>query len=98
MFPDQHAGLKQQVSYLLWWPQENAFNSSGIWPGYWSRGCEDWFQRRYAAIVQENKQYGKPRLAHQWSNVLKFEKCVKHLRYSNTAAAEKFLEWSTFLE
>lgn len=98
MFPDQHAGLKQQVSYLSWWPRENAFNSSGIWPGYWSRGCEDWFQRRYAAIVQENKQYGKPRLAHQWSNALKFEKRVKHLRHSNTAAAEKFLEQSTFLE
>jgi len=98
MFPNQHAGLKQQVSYLSWWPRENVFNSSGIWPGYWSHGCEDWFQRQYAAIVQGDKQHGKPRLAHQWSNALKLDKRVKHLCHSNTATAKNFLERSTFLE
>jgi len=49
-----------------------------------------WFQRRYAAIIREDKQRGKPRLANQWPNALKFDKRVKHLCHSNTAAAEKF--------
>jgi hypothetical protein len=98
MFPDQHAGHNQQVSYLSWWPRENAFIGSGLWPGYWSLSCEDWFQRRYLAIVQQDLKFGTPRLAHHWQNSLKFDKRVKQLRCSNNAAAEKFLAQSSFVE
>jgi hypothetical protein len=33
-----------QTSDSLWWPKHRTWMKSGLNVGYWSRGCEDWFQ------------------------------------------------------
>jgi hypothetical protein len=93
-----HPGNKNQTASLSWWPKEGVFINSGLWPGYWSRGCEDWFQRRYRAIIQEDSKYGQPRISTHWQNSLKFDKRSKHLRIANSVAAEAYLEQSGLLQ
>jgi hypothetical protein len=71
--------------------------NSGIWPSYWSRGCEDWFQRRYHSIIQQDPNFGTPRTSNHWQNAMKFKKRVKQLRIANEAAAVEYLEQSGLL-
>ncbi len=88
----QYSGNKNNdMSSLSWWLKEGVFMGSGLWPGYWLRSCEDWFQCRYHSIMQQDPRNGLPRLSNHWQNGLKFDKKVKQLRVANTAAAKKYL-------
>jgi len=78
-FADHRPGNNKQAASVSWWPKENVFTSSYLWPGYWSRGCEDWFQRRYHCIIQQHPQHGVPRISTHWQNALKFDKRIKQL-------------------
>jgi hypothetical protein len=72
--------------------------NSGLWPGYWSCACEDWFQHRHRAIMLQDPRHGLPRVSNHWQNALKFEKRVKQLRLANCNAAKQYLERSGILE
>jgi hypothetical protein len=72
--------------------------NSGLWPGYWSRGCEDWFQRRYHAIIKQDPVHGTPKISTKWPNSLKFDKRSRQLRNANSTAAGKYLEQSGLLQ
>jgi len=72
--------------------------TSAVWPGYWSRGCEDWFQHRYHAIIQQDPKYGQPRISSHWQNSLKFDKRGKQLRINNSIVAGEYLEWVGLLQ
>jgi len=74
------------------------FTSSALWLGYWSHGCEEWFQCQHHAIMQQDPKHGKPRTSSHWQNSLKFDKRNKHLHVTNTTAAAKYLEWSGLLQ
>ena len=98
-FTSTHGGLgyNEQVACLSWWPRNNIFLGSGLWPGYWSQGCEDWFQRQYSSILQQDAKFGMPRTSAQWQNALKFEKDVRCLRIANSVAAAAYLDRSRLL-
>jgi hypothetical protein len=54
---------------MSWWPKQNIFLKSGLWPGYWSPQCEEWFQTRLSHIQEHRASL---RTSTQWP---------KHLRY-----------------
>ncbi|KIJ45384.1 hypothetical protein M422DRAFT_166875 [Sphaerobolus stellatus SS14] len=35
---------------MSWWPKPNIWRHSGLDVGYWSSGCEKWFQDRKERI------------------------------------------------
>ncbi|KIJ24890.1 hypothetical protein M422DRAFT_126992, partial [Sphaerobolus stellatus SS14] len=39
-----------------WWPKPNIWKHSGLDVGYWSTGCEKWFQDRKLRIQKEDVQ------------------------------------------
>jgi len=62
--------------------------TSGLWPGYWSHSCEDWFQNRHRMIVEHR---GDLKSATEWKNAMKLFKPVSKLREANSLAASEFL-------
>jgi hypothetical protein len=40
----------EQTTDMSWWPKNSTWNNSSLNVGYWSTGCEEWFQRRLANI------------------------------------------------
>jgi len=61
---------------------------SGMNPGYWSCGCETWFQRRLEAIRQGTATL---RTANQWKEAMKFNRKTPSLVAANECAAAAFL-------
>jgi len=62
--------------------------SSGLWPGYWSRSCEEWFQNCHQAIVEHRATL---KSALEWKKSMKLQRLVGKLRDSNTNVASKYL-------
>jgi hypothetical protein len=40
----------EQTTDMSWWPKHSTWVSSSLNVGYWSTGCEEWFQLRLAKI------------------------------------------------
>lgn len=66
---DFSAGVGDQLVELSWWPKHSTFKKSGLYLGYWSEQCEDWFQRRLADIRSSK---GRQKSAKKWASDLKF--------------------------
>lgn len=81
-----------QTSDLSWWPKHATFISSGLWPGYWSHSCEEWFQTRHKLIAEHR---GDLKTATEWKNAMKLYKQVSKLRDANSAAASQYLSTHT---
>lgn len=64
-------GVPNQQTTKSWWPSHHVWQKSGFFVGYWTRSCEEWFQKRQREILD-----GKATLhtAAQWSRTLKFER------------------------
>ena len=77
-----------QTSDLSWWPKQSTFLTSGLWPGYWSRSCEEWFRRRHAAIVLGNADLKTSR---QWYKSLTLYQKVAKVREINRRAARLYI-------
>jgi hypothetical protein len=73
---------------LSWWPKHGTFMSSGLWPGYWSHSCEEWFQIRHQQIVEHR---GDLKTATKWKNTMKLYKQVSRLQDVNSSAASQYL-------
>ncbi|TFK62070.1 hypothetical protein BDN72DRAFT_748162, partial [Pluteus cervinus] len=39
-----------QYPEMSWWPNQSAWDSSGLNAGYWTPDCEDWYQHRLTKI------------------------------------------------
>lgn len=65
----QWTGIGLQCAQISWWPKHNVWLNSGLYVGYWSPDCEEWYQRRLQSIVDGNAQ---PWTAGQWRAALKF--------------------------
>lgn len=64
-------GRGQQTSHMSWWPKQSLFLKSGLWPGYWSPQCEEWFQGRLNQILGHTARLRK---SSSWPNSLKYYK------------------------
>jgi len=82
-------GNRNQTSDLSWWPKQSTFLKSGLWAGYWSRSCEDWFLRRNADIASGNADL---KTSGQWYKSLTLYQKVAKLREVNRKAAELYIQ------
>lgn len=82
-------GNGNQTSDLSWWPKQSTFIRSGLWPGYWSRSCEDWYQHRHNDIVS-----GKTDLktSAQWQKAMVLYQMITKLKKANSKAAALYIE------
>ncbi|KIJ28729.1 hypothetical protein M422DRAFT_140290, partial [Sphaerobolus stellatus SS14] len=48
---------------LSWWPRPNAWKKSGLDVGYWSTGCERWYQER---LVRISKNEATLKTSNEW--------------------------------
>lgn len=58
----------KQTKFCSWWPRACAWTGGGLNVGYWSQGCEFWFQSRLQLIC-EGKAHSKSPT--QWRDTLK---------------------------
>jgi hypothetical protein len=78
-----------QTSDLSWWPKQSTFVRSGLWPGYWSRSCEDWYQRRHNDIVSGRADL---KTGAQWQKAMVLYQKVTKLKKANSKAAALYIE------
>lgn len=77
--------MRGQTADLSWWPKQTTFETSGLYFGYWTQTCEQWFQKRSVEIVEHRADL---MTAEQWYQHLKFNKTQtkKVLQRSNKEA------------
>jgi hypothetical protein len=73
---------------MSWWPKQSTFLRSGIWPGFWSRGCEDWFLSRHERLMGGTADLKN---AEQWTQQLRVASKLVKLTKVNTLAAAEYL-------
>ncbi|GJJ14648.1 hypothetical protein Clacol_008914 [Clathrus columnatus] len=95
-----YTGSGNQTAQKSWWPKPNIWVGSGKDVGYWSAGCEEWYQRRLMLIESgmPNQQESsltrttnaKLRNATEWRDSLSFQiKKTKVILRSHKAAADQ---------
>ena len=88
-------GNGKQGSNLSWWPKQQIFKGSGLNVGYWSAGCEEWFQRRLKMIqdyITEPRQTTLLKDASEWRRSLGFRGEAKKISKYNNMAAARYLQ------
>ncbi|KAF8572808.1 hypothetical protein K439DRAFT_1306992, partial [Ramaria rubella] len=83
-----YTGQHNQYSNLSWWPKQSVWMCTGLNIGYWSSGCEIWFQKRLDDIHQGRADL---RTAAEWRRALKFERATARIATSNERGAAMFL-------
>ncbi|KAF8172857.1 hypothetical protein K438DRAFT_1772548 [Mycena galopus ATCC 62051] len=68
-------GLSEQTRQISWWPTPSAWQSGGLYPGWWSPPCEDWFLKKRSQY-ESGKSF---RLSTniQWKSNIKFDKNLR---------------------
>ncbi|KAF8208463.1 hypothetical protein K438DRAFT_1754365 [Mycena galopus ATCC 62051] len=68
-------GLSEQTQQISWWPTPSAWQSGGLYPGWWSPPCEDWFLKKRSQY-ESGKSF---RLSTniQWKSNIKFNKNLR---------------------
>jgi hypothetical protein len=77
-----------QTSDSSWWPKHAVWMSSRLNVGYWSVGCETWFQMRLAAIRDGTAHL---RTSAEWRDSLKFWRATAPFIANSKQAAAAFL-------
>ena len=72
------------MSEASWWPQNNAWKSSGYYTGYWNEKAEKWFQERLNAIW--NRQ-AEPMSASTWKKRLRIHTGSQTSQFMRAATA-----------
>jgi hypothetical protein len=84
-----YTGQGEQISQNSWWPKQSTWMNSCQNVGYWTEGCEHWFQKRLADIVAGT---AKPKTAGEWKKELRGgAHDTPKLRRNNEVAATRFL-------
>ncbi|KAK7025403.1 hypothetical protein VNI00_016040 [Paramarasmius palmivorus] len=68
---DRNNRNSSQLARKSWWPQPQAWSTSGLNTGYWSMAAERWFQNHEAKIKEGTAQ---PYTNAEWKKQLKFTK------------------------
>ncbi|KAG1889264.1 hypothetical protein F4604DRAFT_2015519 [Suillus subluteus] len=84
---------------VSWWPQPNAWNTSGLNVGFWSACCEDWFQGRLGNLREGvsrmrhslTKDANGPMTSTQWKRSLKFQPATNKIMCNVSAASYDFM-------
>ena len=61
---------KPQRCDVSWWPKPSAWESGGLWPGYWTPDCEKWFVNHRQKCREGNIALCSPT---QWKSALRFD-------------------------
>ena len=78
---------------MSWWPKQSIFLKSGLWPGYWSPQCEEWFQGRLCQIQEHTAQLKK---STKWPSALKYSHPkTKSVVLVNATTSEVYLNHLT---
>jgi hypothetical protein len=80
-------GNRDQTSDLSWWPKQSVFIRSGLWLGYWSPDCENWFQGRLKEIRERRADL---KTSNKWNSALKHyvKLSNKFMKTNHTIATE----------
>lgn len=70
MYTQVTTGQGNNHTAFYWWPPQDVFKRSGMWPGYWLLDAEKWYQT-YLRLYCNGT--GQPRCASAWANVLRQE-------------------------
>jgi hypothetical protein len=81
-----------QTSDSSWWPKHSVWMASRLNVGYWSVGCETWFQMRLDAIRNGTAHF---RTAAEWRDSLKFWRATTPFTTNQKRAAAAFLHAET---
>ena len=74
---------------MSWWPKHSAWVKSGLDIGFWTEGCEEWFQKRLQDIRAGD---AKLRSAHEWNHAIsRLEPKAKKAARANKVLAGKAL-------
>ncbi|KAG1769696.1 hypothetical protein EV702DRAFT_978492 [Suillus placidus] len=87
------------VGKISWWPRPQAWATSGLNVGFWSTGCEHWFQKCLNNIrdgVSRNRHLSTndvngPMTNSQWKTSIKFNTGTNKMRKNVQAACGSFL-------
>jgi hypothetical protein len=81
------AGNRDQTSDLSWWPKQSVFMRSGLWLGYWSPDCENWFQGRLKEIHERRADL---KSSTKWNSALKYyvKQTSAFMKVNNAIAVE----------
>ena len=77
------------MASMSWWPKHSTWVKSGLNVGYWSKGCEAWFVRRFDAIRSGSATL---KTAGQWKEALKMFTKTRQLVAANELAAQMYLD------
>ena len=82
-------GKGTQDSHLSWWPKHSVWSKSGLDIGFWTEGCEKWFQMRLDKIRAGE---AKLRSAQEWNQAIgRLELKAKKAATANKDLAVKVL-------
>ena len=75
---------------MSWWPKQSIFLKSGLWHGYWSPQCEEWFQGCLCQIWEHTAQLMK---STKWPSALKYSNPkTKSVVLANATTSEVYLK------
>ncbi|KAJ7050458.1 hypothetical protein C8F01DRAFT_1345397 [Mycena amicta] len=77
-----------QTARLSWWPQPNAFFTSGMHTGWWSPQCERWFREALAKMEQDQ---GRLQTHSRWKSQLGYHKHALKIFKAQDRLANEFL-------
>ncbi|KAK0478060.1 hypothetical protein EDD18DRAFT_1087068 [Armillaria luteobubalina] len=85
----QRGQYSNQMNIISWWPKPSAWETSGLYIGFWSSDCEAWFQRRLDDIHSGKADL---RTLTQWKHSLKFLKQCNKVAQVNEKLAAEYLQ------
>lgn len=83
----------QQTADMSWWPQQSAWEISGLNVGHWTPDCEDWFRNRLQSIHQGTATL---RSASDWKKAMKLQRKAVKVAATNRDQACRFLNTGHF--
>lgn len=80
---------KRAPTEQSWWPTAGKFEDSGLNVGLWTPNCEEWYERRLAAILDGSST---PCTASAWRDLIKFERETKRTYKGAKQLSARFID------
>ncbi|KAK0479122.1 hypothetical protein IW261DRAFT_1336724 [Armillaria novae-zelandiae] len=85
----QRGQYSNQMNIISWWPKPLAWETSGLYIGFWSSDCEAWFQRWLDDIHSGKADL---RTLAQWKHSIKFLKQCNKVAQVNEKLTAEYLQ------
>ncbi|KAG6818734.1 hypothetical protein H0H93_002305 [Arthromyces matolae] len=86
---NQRHGDASQTTDLSWWPKPSVWNSCGLYVGFWSKDCEQWFQDRLTKCLAGTADLKNSK---EWRHSLRYLKDVPRMASKNGILASKAID------